>query len=161
MAVGEGKIDKIILFGSYARGDWVKDMYVEDHITYSYESDLDLFFDIHLSESSVGRELTKLIAAGKITKSASAARVKRKRKFVHHAKKWKYGMKAREPGQLVQIDHMSVRKHEVNMKEFRAWDPVTKTIVADVVSNATSAAAAKFLQKKVIKEIWSHSSTVY
>lgn len=109
-------------------------------------------FDIHLSESSVGRELAKLIAAGKITKSASAARVKRKRKFVHHAKKWKYGMKAREPGQLVQIDHMSVRKHDINMKEFRAWDPVTKTIVADVVSNATSSAAAKFLQK-VISEM--------
>ncbi|HJK86333.1 MAG TPA: nucleotidyltransferase domain-containing protein, partial [Candidatus Megaira endosymbiont of Nemacystus decipiens] len=42
LAVGEGKIDKIILFGSYARGDWVKDMYVEGHITYSYESDLDI-----------------------------------------------------------------------------------------------------------------------
>lgn len=42
LAVGEGKIDKIILFGSYGRGDWVKDMYVEGHITYSYESDLDI-----------------------------------------------------------------------------------------------------------------------
>lgn len=109
-------------------------------------------FNINLSESSVGRELTKLMSVGKITKSASAIRVKRKRKFINHAKKWKYGMKAQEPGQLVQIDHMSVRKHEINMKEFRAWDPVTKTIVADVVSNATSSAAAKFLQK-VIKEM--------
>lgn len=42
LAVAEGKIDKIILFGSYARGDWVKDMYMEGHITYSYESDLDI-----------------------------------------------------------------------------------------------------------------------
>lgn len=32
----------LILFGSYARGDWVVDRYVEDHITYTYESDLDL-----------------------------------------------------------------------------------------------------------------------
>jgi predicted nucleotidyltransferase len=32
----------IILFGSYARGNWVRDWYVEDHITYSYESDLDI-----------------------------------------------------------------------------------------------------------------------
>lgn len=32
----------LILFGSYARGDYVNDRYVEDGITYSYESDLDL-----------------------------------------------------------------------------------------------------------------------
>ena len=32
----------IILFGSYARGNWVRDWYVEDHITYSYESDIDI-----------------------------------------------------------------------------------------------------------------------
>ena len=42
LAIAEGKIDKIILFGSYARGDWVKDMFMEGHITYSYESDLDI-----------------------------------------------------------------------------------------------------------------------
>ena len=42
LAVAEPKIDKIILFGSYARGDWVKDVYMEGHITYSYESDLDI-----------------------------------------------------------------------------------------------------------------------
>jgi predicted nucleotidyltransferase len=42
LAIAEGKIDKIILFGSYARGDWVKDRYMEGHITYSYESDLDI-----------------------------------------------------------------------------------------------------------------------
>ena len=32
----------LILFGSYARGDWVQDKYVEDGITYTYESDFDL-----------------------------------------------------------------------------------------------------------------------
>lgn len=32
----------LILFGSYARGDWVRDRYVEDNITYTYESDFDL-----------------------------------------------------------------------------------------------------------------------
>ena len=30
------------MFGSYARGDWVEDMYHEDHITYEYKSDFDL-----------------------------------------------------------------------------------------------------------------------
>jgi HEPN domain-containing protein/predicted nucleotidyltransferase len=32
----------IILFGSHARGDWVADSYVEDHITYTYVSDYDI-----------------------------------------------------------------------------------------------------------------------
>ena len=32
----------IILFGSYARGDWVEDVTVEGHITYEYTSDFDI-----------------------------------------------------------------------------------------------------------------------
>src|SRR4030042_841288 len=32
----------IVLFGSYARGDWVEDTYVENHITYEYASVFDL-----------------------------------------------------------------------------------------------------------------------
>ena len=32
----------LILFGSYARGDWVNDRYVEGNIVYSYQSDFDL-----------------------------------------------------------------------------------------------------------------------
>jgi len=38
------------------------------------------------------------------------------------------------------------------MEHFQAWDPITKVIVADITSNATSSAAAKFLYK-VIKEL--------
>jgi HEPN domain-containing protein/predicted nucleotidyltransferase len=40
-AVGKD-LAMVILFGSYARGDWVVDRYVEGHITYTYESDFDL-----------------------------------------------------------------------------------------------------------------------
>ncbi len=107
---------------------------------------------VKISESSVGRILKQLISTGKIIRSASSVKVKRKRKFKSHAKRWEYGMKAKNPGELVQIDHMTVTKNNVCMKEFRAWDPITKVIVADVVSNATSNAAAKFLQK-VIKDM--------
>ncbi|OHB67954.1 MAG: hypothetical protein A2Y76_01155 [Planctomycetes bacterium RBG_13_60_9] len=32
----------IILFGSYARGDWVEDRYTEDNVTYEYASDFDI-----------------------------------------------------------------------------------------------------------------------
>ena len=34
--------EMIILFGSYARGNWVEDTYTEGHITYEYKSDYDI-----------------------------------------------------------------------------------------------------------------------
>ena len=42
LTVGKNTIAKIILFGSYARGNWVSDEYTKGHITYSYQSDLDI-----------------------------------------------------------------------------------------------------------------------
>ena len=42
LAVARDQVAMIILFGSYAKGTWVRDWYVEGHITYSYESDLDI-----------------------------------------------------------------------------------------------------------------------
>lgn len=42
LTVAEKEIAMIILFGSYAKGTWVRDKYVEDHILYSYESDIDI-----------------------------------------------------------------------------------------------------------------------
>ncbi|MBD3322309.1 MAG: hypothetical protein GF350_14510 [Chitinivibrionales bacterium] len=36
------RVEKIILFGSYARGAWVEDSYVQDGITYEYKSDMDI-----------------------------------------------------------------------------------------------------------------------
>ena len=32
----------IVLFGSYARDEWVEDIYTEGHITYEYMSDFDV-----------------------------------------------------------------------------------------------------------------------
>lgn len=37
-----GEIEMIILFGSYARGKWVEDVYTEKGTTYEYKSDYDL-----------------------------------------------------------------------------------------------------------------------
>ena len=42
LAVAKRKIAMIILFGSYARGDWVQDEYKEGHIIYVYQSDFDI-----------------------------------------------------------------------------------------------------------------------
>jgi predicted nucleotidyltransferase len=38
------KVDMVILYGSYARDNWVEDTYVENGITYEYMSDYDLLF---------------------------------------------------------------------------------------------------------------------
>jgi hypothetical protein len=42
LAGSKHELAMIILFGSYARGTWVVDSYVEGHTTYSYQSDLDI-----------------------------------------------------------------------------------------------------------------------
>ena len=36
------QLEMIILFGSYARGSWVEDIYTEGHNTYEYKSDFDI-----------------------------------------------------------------------------------------------------------------------
>jgi putative transposase len=107
---------------------------------------------VMLSESSVGRILKDLMQRKLVTKSRSASQHRRKRVFNKHAKAWQYGIKPRIPGQLVQIDHMLVTKNGIHFKHFQAWDPFTKSVVAEVYSNANSLAAAKFLHK-VIKQV--------
>lgn len=107
-------------------------------------------YGIKTSESTVGRVISMLKNSGEISESISSRRkTKRTRKFNSHAQKWDYKMKANKAGQLVQIDHMSVTKNGVSIKHFQAWDPITKVIIADAKSNATSAAAAKFLDKVI------------
>lgn len=43
-------VEMIILFGSYARGNWVEDKYVENGTTYEYKSDYDLLFVVENEE---------------------------------------------------------------------------------------------------------------
>lgn len=105
--------------------------------------------NINLSESTVGRVISRLREQGKIKRSISSPGVKRRRKFDSHAKKWRYGMKGVMPGEMVQIDHMTVTKNGISMKHFQAWDPCTRVIIADVVCKANSSAAAKFLHKVI------------
>ena len=42
----------IILFGSYARGDWVEDTYTQGHITYEYISDFDILVLTRLKKTA-------------------------------------------------------------------------------------------------------------
>ena len=101
---------------------------------------------LRLSESTVGRILKHMMNKGFVTKSMSAPRMKRKRRFSKgHAQKWRYGLKAQKPGQMVQIDHMSVYKNQLSLKHFQAWDPTSKFIHANVYCHATSRTAKAFL----------------
>lgn len=102
--------------------------------------------NINLSESSVGRILKNLMSRGLVQTSASAPKSRKKRRFSKgHAQPWNYRMKAVTPGNMVQIDHMTVSKNGLTMKHFQAWDPVSKYVYANVYSNAKSATAKKFL----------------
>lgn len=116
--------------------------YGKDKITILLRRD----HDIQIGFSTVGKIIKTLKAQGKIIKSRSAIRPRRKRIFKKHAQRWTYGMKSEKPGNLIQIDHMTVNKNGRTFKHFQAWDPITKTLFANVFSNATSLSAAKFLK---------------
>jgi len=99
-----------------------------------------------LSESSVGRVLKHYMDLGKIERSASAGKMRRRvRRFNRHAKRWPYGLKGKSLGEMIQVDHMSVSKNNVSLKHFQAWDPMSKTIVAEAYTSASSHRAKAFL----------------
>ena len=122
--------------------------YGKDKITIILQRD----FAIKLSASSVGRILKKFTITGVIAPSRSKFKKRRKRDFKNHAQPWQYGTKIKEPGQMIQIDHMSVTKNQLHFKHFQAWDPYTKMLVVEIYSNATALTAKKFLLK-AIKEL--------
>ena len=57
--------------------------------------------------------------------------------------------KPQQPGEMVQIDHISVSKNNTYLKDFQAWDPISKYVDAQVFSNATSHSAKKFLHQLI------------
>ena len=102
-----------------------------------------------LSESTVGRIVARLVRLGRVEPVAfyyGQVKPKRRRQFTHHAKRWRYGMKAKEPGELMQADHMSINFSEGGgVKEFKATCPVSKWSGLQVYSRATSRNAKRFL----------------
>lgn len=99
-----------------------------------------------ISKSTVGRILKYLLNAGKIQKLSIYASHKKRRVFTEYAQPWKYGMKAAKPGQLLQVDHMTVTAPGIGIvKHFQATCPITKVIYAQAYGRATSTIAALFL----------------
>ncbi|MSO14660.1 hypothetical protein h2es_1445 [Rickettsiales endosymbiont of Trichoplax sp. H2] len=65
--------------------------------------------------------------AGKIIRSPSVRPIKRKKFFRKYVKQWKYDKNnPKNPGEMVQFDHMRVSKNNLSFKDFQAWDPVSK-----------------------------------
>ena len=103
-------------------------------------------YNFQMSESTVGRILKMLMSKGKISRSVSSLRTKRKRKFNSHAQPLKF--KKYEDmvlGEQVQIDHMTVTKNGLSFKHFQAWERKSKTLIAQIYSRARSMDAKKFL----------------
>ena len=104
---------------------------------------------LKVSESTVGRILKKLVRLSRVKPVCfyyGRTKPKRARVFDQHAKRWKKGMKAKTPGQLVQVDHMSVYIAQgFRVKHFEATCPITKITVCQAYKNATSKTAAQFL----------------
>jgi len=106
-----------------------------------------------ISSSSIGRVLNEFKKKGVISKyNPSSYKNKRKRTFKSHAQRWKYGQRANEFGELIQIDHMTTIKNGIKVKHFGAIDPTTRFMTSEVYSNATSSTAKRFLEEKVLKE---------
>jgi len=103
-----------------------------------------------LSESTIGRILAKGVGLRRIRPCAflrGRAKAKRRRGFAKgHAVRWRRDMKARQAGDMIQIDHMGVSRGGGALKEFRAVCPIGKQLVARVYSRATANNARRFLQ---------------
>ena len=103
-------------------------------------------FGINISESSTGRIMKKI----GFSRSRSAIRGRKKRKFNKYAKKFKFKKyEDMKLGENVQIDHMTVTKNGVVMKHFAGIERNSEYIYANVYSRADSANAAKFLRELI------------
>jgi transposase len=105
-------------------------------------------FGKSLSVSMVGRILHDLLTRKLIQHKCflyGRLRDKKPRIFTNHAQRWKYGMKAQKPGELLQIDHASIELADGKIvKHFQAICPVTKWSITRVYHCATSNIAKEF-----------------
>ena len=102
--------------------------------------------NITLSESSVGRVLAKAIKDGVIRKHAGAKTRHKKRQFTSHAQPYVHGMPT-GPGQSIQIDHLVAHVHGAQYRHFQAICPVSRMLVSEIYTTASSSSAAMFLEK--------------
>jgi putative transposase len=104
-----------------------------------------------VSDSTVGRIIAHLVSRGVVEpvptlrrrKGAGARRWRRK-----HAQRLPKGTKPTTPGELVQVDTLSVNvRPERAIKQFTAYDPVARFTAAKAFTTASAGCGANFLEK--------------
>jgi len=104
-----------------------------------------------VSDATAGRILAHRVARGVVVPVPQARKAAKTRRWTaarHHAVRLPKGLKASEPGGLVQIDTVFVQTGpQSHVKHFDAYCPVAKWTVAKAFRRATSSAAAAFLDK--------------
>jgi len=101
-----------------------------------------------VSISTVGRILSKLLHHRKIRPVAfyTGKYLPKPRVFNNHAQRLPLGIKSKKPGELVQVDHMTVKLDSgKEVKHFEAMCPVTHFSVGKAYRQATSLNATDFL----------------
>jgi transposase InsO family protein len=106
-----------------------------------------------VSDATVGRIIAHLVARGVVEavptlrrRKGGAARAWRRK----HATRLPKGHKAQEPGELVQVDTLSINlRPDKTIKQFTAYDPVARHTAAQAFSRATATCAASFLDKLI------------
>lgn len=115
-------------------------------LTVMYERE----YKTKLSQSMIGRIISKLIKTNKLLPVRYYLYGKRdvkKRAFNGHAQRWKSGMKATKPGELIQVDHATIQMPGFGeLKHFSATCPTTKYAAYQLYQEATSKNAADFLE---------------
>ena len=104
---------------------------------------------ITASESTIGRILSELVAKGSVQPVSfyTGKYEPKKRMFNNHAKRIPRGLKAQNPGELVQIDHTSLKLDSGHgVKHFEAMCPTTRFSVGKAYRKASSFTATKFLE---------------
>lgn len=111
-------------------------------------------YNVKMSASTVGRVLSYLVKRNVVYPVCffyGHVKIKRKRIFNRHAKRWQYGMKAQKPGELIQVDHAVIQLTDsFCVRHFTAVCPVTKLLVEQAYLQATSANAANFLEQMIV-----------
>ena len=125
-------------------------VYGKDKIAVLYQRE----YGDNIAATRVGKILTVLLKEKKISLVSDVSGIKtiNHREFNKHAKRLPHGKRSSGPGDLVQIDHMSVSVPGIGLrKDFHAYCPITKIVVTHSFDDATSYTAAKFLKKVIAK----------
>ncbi len=105
-----------------------------------------------VSESTVGRILSYLMRRGEVQPSPvllgrKSARARRRHWRRMHAERMPKGFAAKRPGDLVQVDTLTVHMDGLVIKQFTAVDVVSRWKVQSVFSRATARCARKALEE--------------